>query len=209
MRCTNRGVSCRYDPSVEPIVSIFGFNEGEAAVAVDASASQFSQSLSQPTWSQLAGLPPEPMADLFFSTLDELSSGYVEGSIDLSDKNSDSVESVQRPITTLQLAKTPDVALATHSMEVILRVLRTWPSMLAEEFQAPPLFHHTQLSTESLPPPMAHCITLAKMWHGQTDGSEKLVQNAVLSELETLLEQVCPVFIPIKNKTVNFAVSNL
>lgn len=161
--------------------------------ALDLDTVQSLQSLSQPIWSQVAELPSEPMSDLFFSSLHELSSGHTETSLALSDQNSDSIESINRPVSPLHTAKSPEFALATHSMEVILRVLRTWPSMLAEEFQAPPLFHHTQLSVEPLLPPMAHCITLTKMWHGQMEGSEKLVQNAVLNELDSLLDKVCTV----------------
>ena len=39
------------------------------------------------------------------------------------------------------------VALANHSMELILRVFRTWPQMLAEGFQLPSIFHSTHFAS--------------------------------------------------------------
>lgn len=80
--------------------------------------------------------------------------------------------------------------LARHSMELVLRVLRTWPGMLAEEFQLPPIFHHTQHNTLPLLLPMSHCVTLTKMWHGQGQGSERIVHNALVAATELLLEEV-------------------
>lgn len=85
--------------------------------------------------------------------------------------------------------------LVYNSMELILRVLRSWPGMLAEGFQTPTLFHHTQLpafweDTASSPvtPQLANCITIAKMWHGQQPGAEQLVQDTILREVDSLLE---------------------
>lgn len=84
------------------------------------------------------------------------------------------------------------LALATHSMELLFRVLRTWPKMLADEFQVPPLFHPTQITKDKqLPPALANCITLAKMWHGKRDGAEEIVRRTILSELESVVDQVC------------------
>ncbi|KAJ5273169.1 hypothetical protein N7478_008294 [Penicillium angulare] len=82
------------------------------------------------------------------------------------------------------------VALANHSMELIFRVLRTWPQMLAEGFQDPPIFHSTQLSSQAkLPRPLATCITLAKMWHGQCPGAEDMVRATILQELDQVIKK--------------------
>jgi hypothetical protein len=60
--------------------------------------------------------------------------------------------------------RTLDSALLNHSMEFIFRVLRSWPRMLAEEFQTPPLIHHTHIAdSKRLPTPLANCFTLVKM----------------------------------------------
>lgn len=83
------------------------------------------------------------------------------------------------------------VALTNHSMELIFRVLRTWPCMLAEEFQSPPLFHFTHLAqSESLPRPLATCISVAKMWNGHYAGAEEIVRSTVLKELDSIVQSV-------------------
>ncbi|KAJ5679366.1 hypothetical protein N7462_007610 [Penicillium macrosclerotiorum] len=75
-------------------------------------------------------------------------------------------------------------------MDLIFRVLRTWPKMLAEEFQVPPLFHPSQIiPTKKLPQPLANCITLAKTWHGQCAGSEELVRKTIMRELDSIVDQ--------------------
>lgn len=87
-------------------------------------------------------------------------------------------------------ADTNSIALANHSMEFIFRALRTWPKMLAEEFQLPPLFHSTQIAPNKiLPSPLANCITLTKMWHGQCEGAEDMVRKIVLKELDSIVDQ--------------------
>lgn len=76
-------------------------------------------------------------------------------------------------------------------MELIFRVLRTWPHMLAEEFQLPPIFHSTQFASQvEMPRPLATCITLVKMWHGQCAGAEGLVRDTILRELDLIIRQV-------------------
>ncbi|KAL3475454.1 hypothetical protein BJX99DRAFT_259400 [Aspergillus californicus] len=82
----------------------------------------------------------------------------------------------------------PTAALANHSMEFIFRVLRSWPRMLAEEFQTPPLIHHTQIAdTKALPQALANCFTLVKMWHGQCHGAEDMVRKLIVNEVDTIL----------------------
>ncbi|KAJ5784012.1 uncharacterized protein N7518_009689 [Penicillium psychrosexuale] len=87
-------------------------------------------------------------------------------------------------------ADTNSIALANHSMELIFRILRTWPKMLAEEFQLPPLFHSTHIApNKTLPSPLANCITLTKMWHGQCEGAEDMVRTAILKELDSVVDK--------------------
>jgi hypothetical protein len=64
--------------------------------------------------------------------------------------------------------RTLDSALLHHSMEFIFRVLRSWPRMLAGEFQNPPADpSHSDCRYKRLPMPLAKCFTLVKMWHGR------------------------------------------
>jgi hypothetical protein len=62
--------------------------------------------------------------------------------------------------------------------------------MLAEGFQLPPLFHHSQFSDPTdETPELANCITITKMWHGQKPGAELLVQNTIIREVDGILSQ--------------------
>ncbi|RDW65850.1 Zn(II)2Cys6 transcription factor domain-containing protein [Aspergillus mulundensis] len=79
-------------------------------------------------------------------------------------------------------------ALVIHSMEFIFRVLRAWPRMLAEEFQTPPLIHHSHIGDgKSLPLPLANCVTLVKMWHGHCQGAEDMVHRLIMNEVNRRL----------------------
>lgn len=87
--------------------------------------------------------------------------------------------------------ESPAAALANHSMQLIFRVLRSWPRMLAEGFQTPPFMHHSHIAdTKSLPQPLATCFTLVKMWHGQCKGAEDMVHQLVIKEVNNLLTKV-------------------
>ncbi|KAL2073435.1 hypothetical protein VTL71DRAFT_10759 [Oculimacula yallundae] len=75
--------------------------------------------------------------------------------------------------------------LVQHSMETLLRAIRTWPRILCKGFQLPPMFHHSILSTDvSLP--LANCCTLVKMWEGQFAGTNTIVHDTVMTEIKTL-----------------------
>lgn len=94
------------------------------------------------------------------------------------------------PLAHFPIPEIPITALTRNSMELIFRVLRTWPRMLADEFQFPPLFHHTQVGREALPVPLAKCFTLAKMWHRQAVGAEEIVSTTIMREVDYLLGNV-------------------
>lgn len=81
--------------------------------------------------------------------------------------------------------------LAKHSMQTLLRVLRTWPSMLAKGFQAPPIFHHSIRDDEcNVAQPLANCCTLTRMWYLQQEGSSSIVQETITRELKIILANV-------------------
>ena len=82
--------------------------------------------------------------------------------------------------------------LVRHSMELILRILRTWPRMLAKDIQLPPIIHATQVSEQFKTGTIANCITLAKMWHGQCLGAAEIVQDTVKREMQDLINTVIP-----------------
>jgi hypothetical protein len=94
------------------------------------------------------------------------------------------------PMVHFPITEIPITALTRNSMELIFRVLRTWPRMIADEFQFPPLFHHTQVGKTALPVPLAKGFTLAKMWHKQAVGAEEIVNTTIMREVDYLLASV-------------------
>ena len=80
--------------------------------------------------------------------------------------------------------------LVRHSMELILRILRTWPRMLAKEIQTPPMIHPSQLSEPVKTGILSNCITLVKMWYGQCSGATEIVQDTVKREMQELINTV-------------------
>lgn len=96
------------------------------------------------------------------------------------------------------------VALANHSMEFIFRVCRTWPQMLADGFQIPPIFHPTHLASHiNLPRQLATCITLVKMWHGQCPGAEEIVRATIRQELDQLMDNVSTIIYRTSETSLN------
>ncbi|KAF2001378.1 hypothetical protein P154DRAFT_168870 [Amniculicola lignicola CBS 123094] len=79
--------------------------------------------------------------------------------------------------------------LVRHSMETLLRVMKTWPKMLAKEFQTPPMLHFSHTDLDTRLQPIANCITIAKMWTGQSGGTSDVVRQTVIQEMRVLFEQ--------------------
>jgi len=83
-------------------------------------------------------------------------------------------------------------ALVTHSMENLLRVMRTWPKALAKGLKTPPMFHISNTHPGSMLWPLVNCVAIAKMWAGQSDGAcTEIVRRAALQEMRSLFERVC------------------
>lgn len=80
--------------------------------------------------------------------------------------------------------------LAKHSMQVLLRVFRTWPCMVAKGFQYPPIFHHSMIVGKCASLPLANCCTLIKMWYGQHDGASAMVQETITKEIRNIIRDV-------------------
>ncbi|KPM42971.1 hypothetical protein AK830_g3546 [Neonectria ditissima] len=92
------------------------------------------------------------------------------------------------------LATAPDTpnsdAVARHTMHFVIRVLKSWPRIMAAHDTAhlPPIIHRLQL-THGTPTPLANCYTLVKMWAAHTDGSRDLVQKTILQEVQRLIRE--------------------
>jgi hypothetical protein len=77
-----------------------------------------------------------------------------------------------------------------HSMEYFLRVLRTWPCMMAREMQLPPIFHQSHDAVEHSPPALTNCLKLTKTWYRQNAESSEIFHESVIMEIETISSNV-------------------
>lgn len=73
-----------------------------------------------------------------------------------------------------------------HTMNTLLRVMKTWPKMLAKGFQTPPMIHFSHLDPDNLLPSLASCITVARMWVNQSEGASEIIRRTVIRELQVI-----------------------
>lgn len=74
--------------------------------------------------------------------------------------------------------------LVKHSMETLLRVMKTWPRMLAKGFQSPPFLHSTHVHPVSQLRPMANCAVIARLW--STSGDSIHVRQTIVQEMRMI-----------------------
>lgn len=87
--------------------------------------------------------------------------------------------------------RTPLGPAQQRGIEFCLQVLRTWPQMLSNKFQNPPIFHNTQISDENMAEPLANCCSIARMWHDQRGRNMSLVHETTIREMTKLFHTVC------------------
>ncbi|CAG9954629.1 unnamed protein product [Clonostachys rosea f. rosea IK726] len=75
-------------------------------------------------------------------------------------------------------------------MSFVIRVLQSWPRMMAGLVGArfPPIIHHLQVA-QGLPLPLAQCSTLLKTWMACDDSGRALVHDLIKLEVKRLLQQ--------------------
>ncbi|KAF2268876.1 C6 finger domain-containing protein [Lojkania enalia] len=79
--------------------------------------------------------------------------------------------------------------LVRHSMETLLRVMRTWPKTLAKGFQVPPMLHFTHTRPDTILQPISSCIRLAKMWSDQSEGATEIIRDIIIQEMRILFDK--------------------
>ncbi|KAL5390442.1 hypothetical protein PMIN06_007974 [Paraphaeosphaeria minitans] len=83
-------------------------------------------------------------------------------------------------------------AVAHHAMFHVVRVLRSWPRMMARyglgSFQLPPIIHHIQLK-EGLPISFLSGIALSKMWLESEGRDRDVAYHLTLKEVNTWLRE--------------------
>ncbi|PWY86399.1 hypothetical protein BO94DRAFT_80856 [Aspergillus sclerotioniger CBS 115572] len=201
-RCSMRHIACMYAgpepespgiasaaPSVPPTPNPSGLDPSPT-FQPQALASSFDPSLFEPFFSDLGCWTSLQSSELALRSPEQMESLEL---LSFPENIGCASPAVTPPVLSQQHqpnSNPNEVALANHSMELIFRVLRTWPQMLADEFQMPPIFHSTHFDPQAkLPRPLATCITLAKMWHGQREGAEGIVRETILKELDLIVHQ--------------------
>lgn len=105
-----------------------------------------------------------------------------------------SVNTTSESLLPLDLSSLPSISttppLTRHSMQTILRCLRTWPRIMAKGLSSPPIIHPSVLSQPLMPAALARCFTLVKMWDGQCTGANTMVEETVKKEMQCLLDIV-------------------
>lgn len=169
-RCTLRGVSCVFASTPDS-----DSGRGDSSPSPPANHYPSSTGTSVPA----GDINVTTMMDVFCDDLtscnfpiDDLGTG---DSLDLIPRSFDALTYGTSLTTTLDYPGlgdpwsssllSPDMTppLVQHSMETLLRALRTWPRILCKGFQLPPMFHHT-ISRTAISLPLANCCTLVKMW---------------------------------------------
>lgn len=199
-RCSLRNVSCAYDspgeeqpehasPGIASPSQVFAFENMPTFQPLNIST-KFDTTLFDPFFTDFAPWSPSQLLELAPQAPHNMGLELLPFNDSVSCTNSMLTESGSNQ----RLGPSADsnsIALANHSMELIFRIFRTWPQMLADGFQIPPIFHSTHLASQTkLPQSLATCITLAKMWHGHCPGAEEVVRVTIRKELDLVIDKV-------------------
>jgi hypothetical protein len=76
--------------------------------------------------------------------------------------------------------------LARNSMQTLLRVIKTWPRMLAKGFQSPAMLHYSHINPKTILQPMQDCIVVAKLWSSQTVHDTDAVRDVIIHNMRLL-----------------------
>ncbi|KAJ5378086.1 uncharacterized protein N7496_005495 [Penicillium cataractarum] len=68
-------------------------------------------------------------------------------------------------------------------------VLRSYPGQLLEENIIPPFIHPMQLTRQPVPPALANCSSIVRLWMNRAPGSEELVLMTLKNEIDRLVAQ--------------------
>lgn len=81
-------------------------------------------------------------------------------------------------------------AVSHHVSGFVVRVLRSWPRLMAlcHTARLPPMIHRVQLET-GVPVPLARCYAIVGMWHRRGDGAAS-VRDKAAEEVQCLLGRV-------------------
>ncbi|KAF1990031.1 hypothetical protein K402DRAFT_325354 [Aulographum hederae CBS 113979] len=86
----------------------------------------------------------------------------------------------------LQFSTRHSRTLASHSMQLILRIFRTYPRMM-ERGDLPPFIHPVQMQSK-IPKPLANCRILLKLWAGGCRETKGFVTLIMKREMRRLID---------------------
>ncbi|KAF7587820.1 hypothetical protein BBP40_006672 [Aspergillus hancockii] len=75
------------------------------------------------------------------------------------------------------------------TLQYISRVLSTYPRRMLEDRAVPPIIHAAQIEGKEMPPALANCYSLVRMWEQAVPGSETMVTSTLEKEMERLGEE--------------------
>ncbi|KAJ5152669.1 uncharacterized protein N7482_009147 [Penicillium canariense] len=75
------------------------------------------------------------------------------------------------------------------TVQYLTCVLRSYPNHLLDGNSMPPFIHPMQLARQPIPPALANCSSLVRMWMNRAPGSEGLVFSTVKREMDRLIAE--------------------
>lgn len=95
----------------------------------------------------------------------------------------------QGPIARLPGVIRRAVTVQQHGLNQTMRVLRTYPLMVAHRTQFPPFVHQLQVSDAIVPPALSKCYDILATWGGFSS-QNAAIEKHILAEMDALVESV-------------------
>lgn len=77
-----------------------------------------------------------------------------------------------------------------YTLECISCILRSYPDQMLADNGVPPMIHPMQLAANNIPPSLANCFSLVRLWQQRAPGSEEMVASILKQEMQRLIDLV-------------------
>lgn len=77
-----------------------------------------------------------------------------------------------------------------YTLECVSCILRSYPDQMLAENGVPPIIHPMQLAGRNIPPSLANCFSLVRLWQKRAHGSEEMVASILKQEIQRLIDLV-------------------
>ena len=88
-----------------------------------------------------------------------------------------------------------------HGLIHTIRILRTYPLMIAHRTQLPPFIHHLQIPDAIPPPALATCYNILISWEGFSSPNPA-IETRILAEIDTLVKSVSALILETSRSTL-------